>query len=84
MYKEIQSGAVAKSHMTNGLLIQYMGKYLRISAYCILGSPSSYMTLQLLHFFIYEENLIFYFSVQLVFSAAKPFKILLYSKISAG
>ncbi len=32
-YKEIQSGEVAKSYMTNGLLIQYMGKYLRISSY---------------------------------------------------
>jgi len=27
-----------------------MGKYLRMSSYSILGSPSSYMTLQLLHF----------------------------------
>jgi hypothetical protein len=26
-----------------------MGKYLRISSYTLLGSPSSYMTLQLLH-----------------------------------
>jgi hypothetical protein len=33
IYKEIQSGAVAKSYMTNGLIIQYMGKYLCISAY---------------------------------------------------
>ncbi len=34
IYKEIQNGAVAKScYMTNGLLIQYMGKYLRISSY---------------------------------------------------
>jgi hypothetical protein len=33
IYKEIQSGAVEKSYMTNGLLIQYMGKYLRISSY---------------------------------------------------
>ncbi len=32
-YKEIQSGAVAKLYMTNGLLIQYMGKFLRISSY---------------------------------------------------
>jgi hypothetical protein len=32
IYKEIQSGAVAKSYMTNGLLI-YTGKYLRISSY---------------------------------------------------
>jgi hypothetical protein len=31
IYKEIQIGAVAKSHMTNGLL-RY-GKYLRISSY---------------------------------------------------
>jgi hypothetical protein len=30
IYGEIQSGAVAKSYMTNGLLI--MGKYLRISS----------------------------------------------------
>jgi hypothetical protein len=48
IYKEIQNGAVAKSYMTNGLLIQYIGKYLRISSY-ILGSPASYLTLQLLH-----------------------------------
>jgi hypothetical protein len=33
IYKEIQNGAVAKSYMTNGVLIQYMGKYLRISSY---------------------------------------------------
>jgi hypothetical protein len=33
IYKEIQGVAVAKSFMTNGLLIQYMGKYLRISSY---------------------------------------------------
>ncbi len=32
IYKEIQNGAVAKSYMTNGLLI-YMGKYLSISSY---------------------------------------------------
>jgi hypothetical protein len=31
IYKEIQSAAVAKSYMTNGLLIY--GKYLRISSY---------------------------------------------------
>ncbi len=32
--KKIQNGAVAKSYMTNdGLLIRYMGKYLRISSY---------------------------------------------------
>jgi hypothetical protein len=37
IFKEIQNGAVAKS---------YVGKYLRIPRK--LGSPSSYMTLQLL------------------------------------
>ncbi len=42
IYKEIQNGAVAKSYMTNGLLI-----YGEIFAH--FGSPSSYMTLQLLH-----------------------------------
>jgi hypothetical protein len=45
IYKEIQSGAVAKSYMTNGLLI-----WGNICAFPhILGSPSSSMTLQLLH-----------------------------------
>jgi hypothetical protein len=38
--EEIQKGAVAKSYMTNGLLLAFPH---------ILGSPSSYMTLQLLH-----------------------------------
>jgi hypothetical protein len=48
MYKELQIGAVAKSYMTNGLLeSSYMGKYLQFPQ--ILGTPSSYMTLQLLH-----------------------------------
>jgi hypothetical protein len=32
IYREIQSGAVAKSYMTNGLLI-YGEKYFRISSY---------------------------------------------------
>jgi hypothetical protein len=40
--------AVAKSYMTNGLLIY--GDWGNIYAYPhIFGSPSSYMTLQLLH-----------------------------------
>ncbi len=46
----------------------YTGKYLRISSY-ILGSPSSYMTLQLLHSelpYIWE-NLIFFLSVHACF-----------------
>jgi hypothetical protein len=33
IYKEIRSGAFAKSCMNNGLLILYMGKYFRISSY---------------------------------------------------
>jgi hypothetical protein len=33
IHKEIQSGAVAKSYTTNGLLIYCMFKYLRISSY---------------------------------------------------
>jgi hypothetical protein len=41
IYKEIQKGAVAKSYITNGLLINFAFRH-------ILGSPSSYMTLQLL------------------------------------
>jgi hypothetical protein len=32
IFKEIQKGAVAKSYMTNGLLM-YVGKYLRFSPY---------------------------------------------------
>jgi hypothetical protein len=36
--------------------------YLHICAFPhTLGSPSSYMTLQLLHFLIYEENFILFF-----------------------
>jgi hypothetical protein len=46
-YREIQSGAVAKSYMTNGLLIY--GEIFSYFLIHILGSPSSYMTLQLLH-----------------------------------
>jgi hypothetical protein len=61
IYQEIQNGAVAKSYMTNGLLIY--GELL--AHFLILGSHSSYMTLQLhcstLNFLIYEENLIFFF-----------------------
>jgi hypothetical protein len=70
IYKEIQNGAVAKSLMTNGPL-----KYREIFAHIlihILGSPSSYMTLQLLHseFPYIEENLIFFF-VSKLFPGAK-------------
>ncbi len=48
IYKEIHSGAVAKSYMTNGLLNHHI--WGNICAFThTLGSPSSYMTLQLLH-----------------------------------
>ncbi len=49
IYKEIQNGAVAKSCMTNGLLIY--GEIFSHFLDSILGSlsSSSYMTLQLLH-----------------------------------
>jgi hypothetical protein len=46
IYKEIQNEAVSKSFMTNGLLIIW-GDIFAFPH--ILGSPSSYMTLQLLH-----------------------------------
>ncbi len=39
--KGFQKGSGAKSHMINGIQILYMVKYLRISSYCILGSPCS-------------------------------------------
>jgi len=66
IFKEIQNGAVAKSYMTDGLLIY--GDWGNIYAFhhTVLGSPSSYMTLQLLHSeftYICEENLIFFLSV---------------------
>jgi hypothetical protein len=48
IYKKIQGGAVVKSYMTNGLLIY--GEIIVCAFPHILGSPSSYMTLQLLHF----------------------------------
>ncbi len=44
---EIQNGAVAKSYMTNALLIHIWGNICAFPH--ILGSHSSYMTLQLLH-----------------------------------
>ncbi len=63
IYKEIQSGAVAKSYMTNGLLIHIWGNICAFSH--ILGSPSSYCiwlcNCSTLNFLIYEENLIFFF-----------------------
>ena len=47
IYEEIQNGVVAKSYRTNGLLIH--GEIFAQFLIYILGSPSSYMTLQLLH-----------------------------------
>jgi hypothetical protein len=48
--------------MINGLLMHIWGNICAFPH--ILGSPSSYLTFQLLHFdfLIYEENLIFFFS----------------------
>ncbi len=57
IYKEIQKGSVAKSSMTNGFLI-----WLNICAFPqVLGSPSSYMTLQLIpsYFFSSYHSAIF-------------------------
>ncbi len=53
-----------KSYMSNGLLNPHI--WLNICAFpYILGSPSSYLTLQLLYsefpYTVYEENLIFFF-----------------------
>ncbi len=46
--------------MTNGLLIQYMGKYLRLSSY-IRKPFLIYDFATVPNFLIYEENLIFFF-----------------------
>jgi hypothetical protein len=56
-------GAVAKSYMTNGLLSPHI--WLNICAFShIVGSPSSFMTMQPrshLNFLFYEENFFFFF-----------------------
>jgi hypothetical protein len=62
IYKEIQSGAVAKSYMRKGFLIyEEMCKYF---PKCEEAVSRTYMTLQLLHSELpeYEENLIFFIS----------------------
>jgi hypothetical protein len=58
MHKEIQNGVVAKSCMKKGLLIY--------EEMCKWGGRLSYVTLQLFHsdFLIFEENLIYFLSVQ--------------------
>ncbi len=60
IYKEIQTGAVAKSYMTNGLL---MTKYLRISSYTYEEAlPHIWLCNRShLNFLTYEENLLFFF-----------------------
>ncbi len=57
IYKEIQSGAVAKSYMRKGFLIyEEMRKYANISPY--MRRP---LVIYDLNYLIYEENLIFIF-----------------------
>jgi hypothetical protein len=56
-----------------------MGKYLRISSYTVLGSPSSFMTLQLLHsefliLYMRENFLFFFISVLRVHFIERPRK----------
>ncbi len=61
IYKEIQSGAVAKSYMRKGFLI-YMRKYANISPY--MRKAASHIWLcncSTLNYLIYEENLLFFF-----------------------
>ncbi len=48
----MKKGSVAKSYMTNGHLVQYMVKYLRISLDTHVIA---------LNFLIYEENFVFFF-----------------------
>ncbi len=64
-YKEIQSGAIEKSYMRKGFLIyDEMHKYLHIYEEAV--SHLWLCDCSILHFLIYEENLIFCFiSVQL-------------------
>jgi hypothetical protein len=60
IYREIQSGAVAKSYMRKGFLIyeemrKYFHIYEQVVSHIWLGNCST------LNFLIYEENLIFFF-----------------------
>ncbi len=61
IYKEIQTGAVAKSYMMNAFLIYE--KCANIQSYLRSPLVIQYMTLQPLplNFLIYEQNLIFFF-----------------------
>ncbi len=67
IFKEIQSGAVAKSYMKKGFLIyEEMRKYIPIYEEAI--SHIWLCNCSVLHFPIYEENLIFFFiSAQPIF-----------------
>ncbi len=59
-YKEIQSGAVAKSYMRKGFLIyEEMRKYFPIYEEAV--SHIWLCNCSILKFLIYEENLIFFF-----------------------
>jgi hypothetical protein len=76
IFKEIQNGAVAKSYMTNGLLI-----YGEIFAHFLIyeeALPHIWLsTCSTLNFLIYEENLIFFLiSVRILVWKARRFAYL--------
>ncbi len=59
IYKDIQSGAVAKSYMRKGFLIyEEMRKYVTIYKEAV--SHISLCNCSILNFLLYEENLIFF------------------------
>jgi hypothetical protein len=72
IYKEIQSGAVAKSYMRKGFLIyEEMRKYFPIYEEAV--RHIRLCNCSILNFLIYEENLIFFFiSVQTSWLTAWP------------
>jgi hypothetical protein len=60
IYREIQTGAVAKSYITNDLLIY--GEYFRISSYFRKPFPHLWLcNCSTLNFHVFEETLIFFF-----------------------
>ncbi len=72
IYKEIQSGAVAKSYVRKGFLIyEEMRKYFPIYKEAV--SHIWLCNCSILNFLIYEENLIFFF-VSAVFVLVLAFK----------
>ena len=60
MYKEIQNGAVAKSYMTNGLLI-YGELFAHFLIYFETLPNICLCNCSIMNFIIYEENFIFFF-----------------------